>query len=63
MIKNSDKIPSDPEALKARLNQPKTTLVEALKQFQATMPLAPRGLRELQQSESDSFNGRAKKNG
>jgi exonuclease VII small subunit len=59
-MKNTEKIQSDPEALKARLNQPKTRLVEALKQFQATMPLAPRGMRELQQSESDSPNGRAK---
>jgi hypothetical protein len=53
-------IASDPEQLKARLNQPKTTLVEALRQVQATMPLAPRGLRELQQSKSDSLNGHKK---
>jgi len=56
-MKNNDKIPSDPEALKARLNQPKFTLAEALRQVQATVPLAPRGLRELQQSESGSHTG------
>ena len=62
-MKNNDKIPSDPEALKARMNQPKFTLAEALRQVQATMPLAPKGLRDLQQSESDSPAGPKKTTG
>ena len=56
-MKNNDKIPADPEALKARLNQPRLTRVEMLKQLQATMPLEPHALRELQQSNSASSNG------
>ena len=57
---HNQKIASDPKQLAARLNQPKTTLVEALKQVQATMPLAPRGLRELQQSRNGSPTGPGK---
>ena len=56
MTKN-DKIRADPEALKARLSQPKTTRAEALKQLQATMPLEPQALRELEQSNNASANG------
>jgi len=54
----SQKIPSDPAQLKDRLNQPRTTLVEALKQVQATMPLSPLGEKELHESEERSANGR-----
>ena len=56
-MKNNNEIPSDPEALKARLNQPKTTRAEALRQLQATMPLEPHALRELEQSNNALANG------
>jgi predicted RNA binding protein YcfA (HicA-like mRNA interferase family) len=44
----SQKIQSDPARLKARLNQPYTTLEEALRQIQTTIPLSPAGEKELQ---------------
>ena len=59
-MKNSDKIQADPEALKARLNQRYTTLAEALKQLQATMPLSPAGLRALRKSKNVCANGPVK---
>jgi hypothetical protein len=54
----SQKIPSDPDQLRDRLNQPHSTLVEALKQVQATMPLSPLGEKVLRESEEHSADGR-----
>ena len=54
------KIANPKEQLKARLNQPFVTRVEALKQFQKTTPLSPSALKELQQSERASKLGREK---
>jgi hypothetical protein len=46
----SQKIQSDPAQLRDRLNQPRTTLEEALRQLQTTIPLSPLGEKELQDS-------------
>ncbi|MGA2852697.1 MAG: hypothetical protein ABSE90_00995 [Verrucomicrobiota bacterium] len=53
----SVKIPFDAMRLKSRLSQPRMTRVEALKQLQATMPLTPSALKELQSSNGGSGNG------
>lgn len=54
---NLDKIQPDPSQLEARLNQPPTTRVEALRQFRATTRLSDSALRELQSSEIASSSG------
>ena len=51
-------ISSDPERLKARLNQPRVSLVEALRQTQTMIPLSHAGLKELRKSKNGSVNGR-----
>ncbi len=43
--------------LEWRLNQPRLTRVEALRQLQKTMPLSASALAELQQSNNGSSNG------
>jgi len=49
---------TEPEAeRKARLNQPRMTRAEALRQFQGTTPLHPSAQRELRQSSAGSVNG------
>ena len=53
----SQKIQSDPAQLRDRLNQPRTTLEEALRQLQTTIPLSPLGEKELQESVARSGNG------
>jgi len=53
----SQKIQSDPDELRARLNQPYTTRVEALRQIRATIPLSPSAEKELQESDARSANG------
>ena len=42
---------------KDRLNQPRVTRVEALRQLQTMMPLSGSAQRELQQSSPGSLNG------
>jgi len=59
-MKNNNKIRTDPEALKARLNQPKLSRAGVLRQVQATVRLLPNALRDLQQSDNGSPNGRIK---
>jgi hypothetical protein len=45
----NQRIASDPKQRAARLNQPKTTMLEALRQCQKSVPLAPAGLRLLEE--------------
>jgi hypothetical protein len=49
---NEPKIQSDPAQLRDRLNQPRTTLEEALRQLQTTIPLSPLGEKELEESDA-----------
>jgi hypothetical protein len=44
----SDKIKSDPEALRDRLNQPAVTRFEVLQQVRASVPLSPKAEQEFQ---------------
>ncbi len=44
----SDKIKSDPEELRDRLNQPAVTRFEMLRQVRASVPLSPNAEREFQ---------------
>lgn len=52
-------VPPDSAALKDRLNQPRITRAEALKQLQTTIPLSSSAMQELQSNSSDSNNGQA----
>jgi hypothetical protein len=54
----SNKITYDPARLKSRLSQPRMTRVEALKQFQATIPLSPSARKELDEYERVSRGGK-----
>ncbi len=53
----NQKIQSDPAQLRDRLNQPRFTRVEALRQIRATIPLSPSAEKELQESDARSANG------
>lgn len=53
-------IPFATEALKDRLNQPRMTRAEALRQLQDTIPLSPSARKELESSNGGSGNGRMK---